>query len=152
MSTVAMVVADGLISETVKSNFLSGFCTWPPPSDHALNVTLVRVTVLPEDTIRLTLVVQKVFSFAVLRAGANMFCVKELPLNNANPAALELRETMFPGLVTPLVIQMRLVAVVSLAVNVRPSKLVEAMIAALAEIAPSENAAMAATALEIFIG
>jgi hypothetical protein len=30
--------------------------------------------------------------------------------------------------------------------------LVAAMIAALAEIAPSENAAMAATALEIFIG
>ena len=81
-----------------------------------------------------------------------MFCVKVVLLNNATPAALALRETMFPGLATPLVIQVRLVAVVSLAVNVRPSKLVEAMTAALAEIAPSENAAMAATALEIFIG
>ena len=148
MSTVATVTADGLISETVKSEVLSLFATPELLIAQKLNDTSVRVTALPDDTARLISVVQKVFSFPVLRIGANIFCVKVMLFHNDSATPL-LRETMSPGLATPLVIQVRLVAVVLLAVNVRPSKLVEAMIAALAEIAPSENAAMAATALEI---
>ena len=58
MSTEATVTVDGLISETVKSFALASFAVPPLLIDQLLNVTSVRVTVSPGDTVRLIVVVQ----------------------------------------------------------------------------------------------